>query len=214
MSATTTPTRNSAESLSTRLRNALVGTAFAFVLLIPRLLHLRRNPRSWAAFRALLGIAGAALVILPLSLWNNYLLAIVGMFMFIAAILFPPAYPDTSAENKALELGALVVVNGGSYQPGNGPSAPVRLYVGHEHVWALDIHLQPIVVIPIPEIASAHAERFGNQWLLQVQWDDRSADFAYRGVFAEHLARVAETTIRGVMQPSLPVIPQSRAASA
>jgi len=214
MPAATAPARDSSESLSARLRNRLVGTAFAFVLVIPRLLHLRRSPRSWAAFRVLLGFAGAALVILPLGLWNSYLLAIVGLFMFIAAILLPPAYPDASAEDKARELGALVVVNGGRYQPGNGPPAPVRLYVGHENLWALDAHLQPVIVVPIPEIASAHAARFGNQWLLQIRWEDRNADFVYRGVFAEHLARVAESTIRGVMRPTQPVLPKRRAAGA
>jgi hypothetical protein len=214
MKAATVPVHNATDSLSTRLRNALVGTAFAFVLVIPRLLHLRRNPRSWATFRVLLGIGGAALVILPLGLWNSYLLAVVGLFMFIAAILLPPALEDTSAQDKAVELGALVVVNGGRYQPGNAPAAPVRLYVGQEHLWALDAHLQPLVVIPISEIAAARAENTGGQWLLQVKWDDRSAEFAYRGVFAEHLARVAESTIRGVMKPTLPVLPRSRAASA
>jgi len=214
MPAATAHSHGSAESLGTRLRNALVGTAFAFVLVIPRLVHLRRNPRSWATFRVLLGIAGAALVVLPLGLWNSYLPAVVGLAMFIAAILLPPVSADTSAEDKAVELGALVVVNGGNYQPGNSPAAAVRLYVGHEHLWALDAHLQPLVVIPIAEIVSASAESTLGQWHLQVKWDDRSAEFTYRGVFAEHLARVAESTIRGVMRPTLPVIPKSRAASA
>src|SRR5215470_15827284 len=92
---------DSSERSTSRLRNALVGTVFACVLVIPRLFALRRSPRSWAAFRVLLGIAGAALVVLPLGLWNSYLLALLGLFMFIAAILLPPAYPDNSAEEKA-----------------------------------------------------------------------------------------------------------------
>jgi hypothetical protein len=182
--------------------------------MIPRLFALRRNPRSWAAFRVLLGIAGAALVVLPLGLWNSYLLAVVGLFTFIAAILLPPAYPDNSAAEKARELGALVVVNGGRYQPGNGGPAAVRLYVGQEHVWALDGHLQPLLVIPVSEIVTARVERASGQWLLEVKWHDRSAEFAYRGVFAEHLARVAESTVRGVMRPGLPVLPERRAAGA
>ena len=209
-----TSVHESSENLSTRLRNALVGTAFAFVLVIPRLLHLRRNPRSWAAFRTLLGIAGAALVVLPLGLWNSYLLAVVGLCMFITAILLPPAREDTAVEDKATELGALVVVNGGRYQPGNSVAAPVRLFVAQEQLWAIDAHLQPLVVIPIAEITSAKAEPTAGQWLLQIRWADRNAEFAYRGVFAEHLARVAESTVRGVMRPSLPVIPQRRAAGA
>lgn len=213
MPATTAPAHDSSDTLSTRLRNALVGTAFAFVLVIPRLLHLRRNPGSWTAFRILLGLAGAALVVLPLGLWNSYLLGVVGLAMFIAAILLPPAHPDTSAEDKATELGALVVVNGGRYQPGNGPSAAVRLYVGHEHLWALDRNLQPLVVIPIAALSAAKAEKTASQWLLHLHWEDHSAEFTYRGVFAEHLARVAESTVRGVMRPVLPVI-QRRAAGA
>jgi hypothetical protein len=214
MPAATTSVHQSSENLSKRLRNALVGTAFAFVLVIPRLLHLRRNPRAWAAFRTLLGIAGAALVVLPLGLWNSYLLAVVGLFMFIAAILLPPAREDTGVEDKAAELGALVIVNGGRYQPGNGLAAPVRLFIGQEQLWALDARLQPLVVIPTAEIAVAKAESVNGQWLLQIRWTDRHAEFAYRGVFAEHLARVAESTVRGVMRPTLPVIPQRRAAGA
>jgi hypothetical protein len=213
MPATTAPAHDSSDTLGARLRNALVGTAFAFVLVIPRLLHLRRNPGSWTAFRVLLGLAGAALVVLPLGLWNSYLLGVVGLAMFIAAILLPPAHPDTSAEDKAAELGALVVVNGGRYQPGNGPSAAVRLYVGQEHLWALDKNLQPLVVIPIATLSAAKAEKTASQWLLQLHWEDHSAEFTYRGVFAEHLARVAESTVRGVMRPVLPVI-QRRAAGA
>jgi len=214
MPATTAQAHDSSDTLSTRLRNALVGTAFAFVLVIPRLLHLRRNPGSWAAFRVLLGIAGAALVVLPLSVWNSYLLAVVGLALFITAILLPPAHPDTSAEDKAAELGALVVVNGGRYQPGNGPAATVRLYVGQEHLWALDKNLQPLVVIPIAQLTAARAEKTGPLWLLHLQWEDQRAEFYYRGVFAEHLARVAESTVRSVIRPAVPVLAQRRAAGA
>jgi hypothetical protein len=202
------------ETLSTRFRNAAMAAAFAVVLIIPKIVRLRRNPRSWMAFRILLGIAGAAFVVLPLGLWNSYLLAVVGLAMFIGAILLPPPAPDTSAEDKARQLGALVVVNGGRYQHGSGPACSAQLFVGAEHIWALDSDLQPLLVISVPEIVSANAEQSGGKWLLLVRWDDRAAEFFYRGVFAEHLARVAESTLRSVMRPSLPVIPQRRAASA
>jgi len=46
----------------------------------------------------------AALVILPLGLGNNYAYALIGMVMFIAAILLPPAKPVISADDKAREL--------------------------------------------------------------------------------------------------------------
>jgi hypothetical protein len=207
-------TTHAQENFSARLRNAAMAAAFAAVLLIPRILRLRHNPRSWMAFRMLLGIAGAAFVVLPLGLWNSYLLAVVGLAMFIGAILLPPPTPDTSAEDKARQLGALVVVNGGRYQHGDGPACSAQLFVGPDHIWALDSDLQPLLVISVPEIVAASAEESGSKWLLLVRWDDRAAEFFYHGVFAEHLARVAESTLRSVMRPSLPVIPQRRAASA
>ena len=39
-------------------------------------------------------------------------------------------------------------------------------------------------------------------------------EFAYRGVFAEHFAKVTENTIRAIMRPSLPVESKARAARA
>jgi hypothetical protein len=204
------------EGTGTRLRNLLIGAMFAIVLLIPKLLHIRRNAQSWMAFRVFLGFAGAALVILPLSLWNSWLAAIAGLAMFLAAILLPPVQPRNSSDDKARELGALVIINGGSYQPGNAAPASIQLFVGADRIWALDSHFQPLLVIPATEITSANAIRAQakNQWILQVRWSDHIAEFSYRGIFAEHLARVAESTLGSVMHSPLPILPRSRAASA
>jgi hypothetical protein len=202
------------QTASSKLRNFSIAAIFAVVLLIPRILHLRHNPRSWTAFRVLLGFAGAGLVILPLGLWNSYLLPLIGLGMFIAAILLPPAKLDTSVDDRARSLGALVVVNGGEYQPGNAAATAARLFVGTEHIWALDPHLQPLLVIPIAEIASASAAQEEGAWHFRIRWADRSAEFRYSGMFAEHLARVAESTLQSVIHPPLPVLPQRRAASA
>jgi hypothetical protein len=215
MSPTSSPTLTQSESFGKKLRNTAVGTLFALVLLIPRLLHLRRNAHSWRLFCILLGISGAALVILPLGLGNNnYVYAIVGMAMFIAAILLPPAKPAFSTDDKARELGALVVVNGGRFKLAEASSFIAQLFVGAEHVRVLDPHLKCFLEIPIGEITSAQAEESHDRWFLRINWADKTAVFSYRGVFAEHLARVAESTLHSVMRPSLPVIPQARAASA
>lgn len=214
MSTTTSPVKTQHEGTSVRLRNLAIGALFALVLLVPKFLHLRRNPRAWLLFRIVLGFAGAALVVLPLSLWNNWLASIAGLALFLLAALMPGAKPDTSADEKARELGAFVVVNGGRYFPGNAPPAVAQLFVGAEHVWALDSHFQPLVVIPVAEITSARAEELDDRWLVRIRWADHHAEFVYRGIFAEHLARVAESTLRSVMRPSLPVLPQRRAASA
>jgi hypothetical protein len=214
MSATSNPSLSQPEDLGKRLRQLAVGALFALVLLIPQILHVRRNPRSWMVLRIFLGVAGAAMVVLPLGLGTSFVPAIVGLAMFISAILLPPAKPDTKADDKAHELGALVVINGGRFQPGSAPSAAVQLFVGAESVWVLDRSFQPLLEIPVSEITAACAGQSKESWRLRMTWASHTAEFSYGGIFAEHLARVAETTIRGVMRPALPVLPQRRAASA
>jgi hypothetical protein len=214
MSAAPHPALSQPEGFGKRLRHLAVGALFALVLLIPKTLHVRRNPRSWMLFRIFLGIAGAALVVLPLGAWSSYVPAVVGLAMFISAILLPPSKPGINADEKALELGALVVVNGGRFRPENSSSAAVQLFVGAERIWALDRRLQTLLEIPVSELAAAHAEESEQSWRLRMTWGSHTAEFSYGGVFAEHLARVAEATIRSVMRPALLVLPQRRAAGA
>jgi len=177
-------------------------------------MHLRRNPRSWMFFRIFLGIAGAALVLLPLGLGSSFVPAIVGLAMFISAILLPPARPDVIAGDKARELGALVVVNGGRFKLGDAPSFGAQLFVGDKLISVRDARFESFLEIPVAEITSVQAEESHGHWFLRVNWANKTAVFAYRGAFAEHLARVAESTIRSVMRPALPVLPQRRAAGA
>lgn len=197
-----------------RLRNAVIGALFALVLLIPKLLRIRGNAKSWMAFRIILAFAGAALVILPLSLWNSWLAAIAGLAMFLAAILLPPAKPHTTPDDKARELGALVVVNGGTLPVRDSAPVPVRLFVGVEKIWALDAQLHELLVIPAIEISSVLALQKNRHWLLQVRGPEYAAEFSFDGFFAEHLARVAASTLSGVMRSPLPVLSRSRAAGA
>jgi hypothetical protein len=214
MDTTATPAASQAGSIGTRLRNTAIGALFAIVLLVPKVLRIRRDERSWTAFRILLGVAGAALVVLPLAFWNSWLAAIAGLAMFLTAALLPPARPDSQVDDKAKELGVLVVVNGGKYQPGAGPAASARLFIGADNIWALDLHLHPLLIIPASEISSVRAEETPSGWVVRVRWMDRMGEFSYTGIFAEHLARVAESTIRGVMRSALPIFPRSRAAGA
>jgi hypothetical protein len=214
MSATPSQTLTPPPGIGARLRNTLIGAFFVLVLLVPKLLQLRRNEHSWTFFRILLGLSGASLIILPIGLGNSYVLSLVGMAMFIAAILLPPAKTEISVDEKARALGALVVVNGGQYQPDNSGAAAVQLFVGSESISVLDDRFQSLLVVPANEIISVRAEGSGGTWLLKLVWADHAAEFSYRGIFAEHLALVAESTIQSVMRPALPVIPQARAASA
>ena len=214
METTASPATSQAESLSIRLRNIAIGALFAVVLIVPKLLRIRRDERSWTAFRILLGIAGAALVVLPLAFWNSWLAAIAGLAMFLTAALLPPAKPDSQIDEKAKELGVLVVVNGGRFHPGTGPASSVQLFVGSNNIWALNSHLHPLLRIPVSEISSVRTEETATGWVVRVRWMDRFGEFSYDGIFAEHLARVAESTVRSVMPSALPILPRRRAASA
>ena len=214
MSAALSPAIAQPETFGKRLRHLLIGTLFALVLLIPKILHARRNPRSWMLFRIFLAVAGAALVIAPLGAWSSYAPAVLGLTMFISAILLPPAKPESKIDNTARALGALVVVNGGKFKLGDASSFAAQLFVGADHISVRDSRLQSFLEIPVSEITSAQAEESHGRWFLRINWANKTAVFAYRGVFAEHLARVAETTIRSVLRPALPVLPRRRAASA
>jgi hypothetical protein len=214
MSATSSPAISPPETFSKRLRHLVIGTLFALVLLIPKILHARRNPRSWMLFRIFLATAGAALVIAPLGAWSSYAPAIAGLTMFICAILLPPAKPESNIDDQARALGALVVVNGGKFKLGDASFFPAQLFVGADHISVRDSHLQSFLEIPVSEITSAQAEESHGRWFLRINWTNKTAVFAYQGVFAEHLTRVAEITIRGVLRPALPVLPQRRAAGA
>jgi hypothetical protein len=165
-------------------------------------------------FRVALGFAGAALVILPLSLWNSWAAGIAGLAMFTAAILLPPAKPGTSADRTARDLGALIVLDGGKYQPVNAPPAAAQVFVSAENIWALDPHFQPLLAVPTSQISSVRAEESAGRWNLQVRWLDHTAEFSYRGIFAEFLARRAETSLCAVIPAALPVAPKRRAAGA
>jgi hypothetical protein len=215
MSASSNPAISPPEGLGKRLGQFAVGILFALVLLIPKMLQARHNPRSWMLFRIFLGVAGAALVVFPLGLGTSFVPAIIGLVLFIAAILLPPAKTETNADDRARELVAFVVVNGGQFQPAEASSSfAAQLFVGAEHVSVLDSHFQQFLKISVSEITSARAEKSHGRWFLRVNWGSETAVFAYHGVFAEHLARVAETTIGSVMRPALPVLPQRRAAGA
>jgi hypothetical protein len=214
MDSTANPAASQTANALARLQKMFIGALFAGVLLVPKILNLRRDERSWTVFRVLLGIAGAGFVILPLAFWNSWLAAIAGLVMFLTAALLPPALTIVTADDKARELGALVVVNGGKTRMSNAVSVPVRLLVGTENIWALDAHLQTRLIIPVAEVTSVYSEEAEAGWVVRLRRPNAVEEFSYRGVFAEHFAKVAESTIRSVIRPALPIQEKARAARA
>jgi hypothetical protein len=200
-------------SFLSRTRAILGAAVFLFIRRFPRLLQLHRNEKSWTLFRVALGLFGAALVVLPLSLWHGWLTAIFGLGLFVVSILMPPAETESDTDRKARELGASSVVSGGQYQPGNAPAAETRLFISPAHIWALTGNFEPLLVISTPEIARLWVEEEADAWHLRIRWADHKAEFSFSGMFAERYARLAEESIRGALPSSLPRRGRSRAAS-
>ena len=174
----------------------------------------RRNPPSRLFLRVFLGFSGAALVLFPIASGNGYVFSVLGLAMFIVAILLPPAQRRTSLEEKTSELGAAVVVDGGRYRlPHSSSSVPVQLFVAADRISVLDARFHPVLQIPTAEITSFLALEEGNRWFLEVIWSTHGAEFSYRGASAARLAHAAENAIRKVAPAPSP-IPQRRAATA
>jgi hypothetical protein len=213
MSTATTTETALAEGLSAKLRKVVIDAGFAVVLLVPKVLSLRRDERSWVIFRMVLGVFGASLVVLPIGFFGSYFLAVAGLVAFIVAILLPPPKATSVTDDKARELGALTVIDGGTFQSGTF-AVPVQLFVGSQNLWALEADFHPLLVVPVTELISAQAEEVEGCWILRLRWVDRSAIFSYSGVFGEQQARVAESTVQSMMRSAAPVSPRRRAASA
>lgn len=212
----TTPTAITRENakILPRIRGFIGAALFLAMRRFPRLLQLHRNQGSWTLLRVAMGIFGAALVILPLGLWNGWFTAIFGLALFVLAVLLPPAELESSTDRKARELGAQTVVSGGEYQPENANVESVRLFISPEHVWALNTEFHPAVVIPVGEVSRMRVEPGPEGWVLQVRWGDSKAEFRYSGVFAERFARLAEESILAANPSSARTAPKQKAARA
>lgn len=194
----TTPTIITAdqENLFQRVKGVFGAAFFLLLQRSPKLLQLHRNEKAWTLLRIGLGCLGAALVVLPLSLWSGWMTAIFGLSLFVVSILLPPAELESATDRKARELGAHTVVGGGEYQPGNAHATHAQLFISPTHTWALDKNFDPLIVIPTAEISALHMEPEEDRWLLRVRWANHKAEFCFRGIFAERFARLAEESLR------------------
>jgi hypothetical protein len=184
-----------------RFRDSVADSVFQVSRAFPKLLAFRSTPGAWMAFRVLLAVAGAGLVVLPLSLWNAWAFAPVGLVLFLLAVLLPPLHQSSGTARAVHQLGAYLVLDGGriacgTLSPEKGEPCTVNLYLTQSRVWALDPELRPVVVIPAEEINAVTASPTKDEWLLRVSWQNGSAEFSFAGFFAERRARLAEQGLR------------------
>jgi hypothetical protein len=211
----TTPRAITEETDNTfaRLKNVFGNGFFLFAQRWPRLLELHRNERAWSLLRFLMGCFGAALVILPLSLWGGYFTALFGLALFVVSILLPPADLESATDRKAKDLGAQTVISGGEIDAGNAGFVGVQLFISSAQTWALDKNFDPLVMFPTADISDLSAKPIADHWSLFVRWGEHKTEFVYRGIFAERFARLAEESLR---QANLAAVPgkKHRAAKA
>src|SRR5260221_13780713 len=135
-----------AEAMSSfaRFRLSIADSLFLISRTYPKLLTLRSTPSAWTGFRILLGMLGAALVVLPLSLWNAWAFAPVGLALFLLAVLLPPLKVDRGTAQTIHQLGAYHVLDAGRFIYGIEEASAVQFYLTSTRVWVLNQQLHPL----------------------------------------------------------------------
>jgi hypothetical protein len=212
--STTDSTSSVLGAAAARLRRGALWVIFALVLLIPKTIRLRRRRRTWNIIRVLAAFAGAGMLVLGAARGYDATPIVAGAILLLLALLVraarteraPGFSPASSVDARARELGALIAVDGGRYIDGGGRPHRAKLFVGPDQLWVLDAALHVLLEIPMPQIRMLVAEPSGEDWRFRVHCENSTAEFIYKGSFAQHLAGVADATIRSRLNRELPVL--------
>lgn len=200
------------------LKRAGMGLLFSLVLVVPALRRVRRRFWMWTAIRAVAMIAGSWLVTRFLYAGADAGVLALGILLVVSGLLFGARLQEKSVDGLARELGALVVVNGGSFVPAGGKPVPrVSIFASSERLLVISKLRQELLKIPVSRIcglcihadARAVGSSQGAKWNLDITWRSENlvtTQFCYDGPFAEHLARIAENTVRSLWKKELPVL--------
>jgi hypothetical protein len=189
-----------------RLRRGGLWLIFALVLMIPKVNRLRRRRRAWIFIRILVAIAGTAILVFGLARGHGFALIFVGALMLLFGLLLSTERPEISIDARAKELGALITVDGGRYIDAAGNRHRTKLFVGPDRLWALDSALHVLLEIPLTQVRTLVVEPSGTNWSFRLDGQLMKAEFIYEGSFAQHLAGVAEATVRSRLNRELPVL--------
>jgi len=187
-----------------RLRRAALFVLFGLVLLIPKALGLRRRRSLWNGLRFLAAVIGALMVGTVKGGELGLAGPIAGLLLVLLALVLRPVKAGKTVDDQAHELGALIVLNGGRLREAGGEA--VRLFLTPESLHALDLKHRSRLEVPLASVRTVRAEEARAGWRLVVESEDREVEFEFDGFFAEHLARVAETTLRSQLRRELPVL--------
>ncbi len=200
---------------ATVAKEVLVSAAFRTSQTFPQILALRASPRLWQAFRIFLGIAGAALIVLPLGIWNAWLFAPVGLIFFMLAVLLPPVTGSPHLAGVVKQLHAYASLDGGKFSSPEETSE-IRLLLAKDRIWALNEKLQPVFIIPVAEFDSLNLAESDGTWLMELGWGQNRAALSFDGIFAERRAHLAFSALNRIVRVSVAAAekPKARAAGA
>jgi hypothetical protein len=206
------------------IRKAALSVLFAAILVIPKIRQLRRKIWEWSAVRILVASVGCLLGWRYKHANGGVVDLVVGVVLMAFGLLVRAKPEAKSVDAQARELDALVVLNGGAFIPAGNerPSRLVSIFVNPDRLFVVDEQEHTLEEIPLVRVrelavqsvsrripAQGESEAEAQTWDLAITWeskDMRTARFRYDGFFAEHLARVAETTVRNVLRRELPVL--------
>jgi hypothetical protein len=190
-----------------RLRRAVLWLIFGSILMIPKINRLRRHRRAWNFGRSFAGLVGVAMIAIGAAEQHKFAIVALGALALLLALLLAPERPKRSVDARARELGALVVVDGGVYNSDAEAPHRAKLFIGSDRLWVLNSALAVLSEIPLQQLRELILEPSGADWKLRLDCGQSAAEFLYRGDFAEHLARVADETLRSRLHRELPVLP-------
>ena len=201
-------------------KKAALSVLFTAILIIPKVRALRRKIWEWSAVRLLAAALGCLLGWRYKHAHGGIVDLAAGIALMAFGLLVRAKPRAKSVDAQAREFDALVVLNGGAFIPA-GAERPFRLvsiFVNPDRLFVVDDHnhtLEEIPLVRVRELAARplplanEPDAEAQIWDLEITWESkemRTSRFRFDGVFGEHLARVAENTVRNLLRKELPVL--------
>ncbi len=205
-------------SFGQRARQAGLFLLFGTILFIPRIRRLRRRVWAWTGVRLAVAVGGGWLIWRYARGGAEPLTLVAGLLLLAFSLLVRAKPPAKSADALAQELGALVVLNGGTFRQSTDslPVSQAQVFVSSDQIVVVGARESILLEIPLAKVRRLTAVPVKKSpgpeqepWEVEINWQAESpcsATFHYDGAFAEHLARVTESTLRSQWKKELPVI--------